>query len=56
MKFAINAISDQILETGGAAICLTYTNRDHERRMFACNNIVAFFTNFTIDTPKEEFE
>lgn len=56
MKFAINAISDQILETGGAAICLTYTNREHERRTFACNNIVAIFTNFTIDTPKEEFE
>ena len=56
MKFAINAISDQILETGGAAICLTYTNREHERRTFACNNIVALFTNFDISTPKEEFE
>lgn len=55
MQFAINGITDQILEHGGAAVALTYTNTDGERRLFVCNNIVAIYTNFEI-SKKEEFE
>lgn len=56
MQFAINGITDQILEHGGAAVALTYTNTDGERRLFVCNNIVAIYTNFEIGAKKEELE